>query len=53
MSGGRVFIGASVGVSIFPDHDTTPEGLLTKADKAMYEAKAKGKNNCTIYMESM
>lgn len=53
LSSGRVFIGASVGVSIFPDHDTDPEGLLTKADKAMYEAKAKGKNNCTIYTESM
>lgn len=53
LGSGRVFISASVGVSIFPDHDTDPERLLTKADKAMYQAKAKGKNNCTIYADSM
>lgn len=49
LGGGRVYIGASIGISIFPDHDADPEDLLKKADKAMYASKAQGKNRCTLY----
>ncbi|MBL7004320.1 MAG: GGDEF domain-containing protein [Gammaproteobacteria bacterium] len=32
-------IGASIGVSMFPEHDSHAEGILRKADKALYDAK--------------
>lgn len=38
-------IGASIGIAIYPDHGETAEVLLSRADDAMYEVKAAGKNN--------
>jgi diguanylate cyclase (GGDEF)-like protein len=35
---------ASIGVASFPDHSQTAMGLLDAADRAMYEAKAAGRN---------
>lgn len=32
-------IGVSIGVSLFPEHDSNAHGLLKKADKALYQAK--------------
>jgi len=32
-------IGASIGISLYPQHDDQFEGLLKKADQALYEAK--------------
>jgi diguanylate cyclase len=40
-----VQIGASIGISIFPDHGDDTEILLKKADNAMYQAKKEGKND--------
>jgi diguanylate cyclase (GGDEF)-like protein len=37
-------IGGSIGVAIFPDHSETMDALVSCADDAMYQAKAKGKN---------
>ena len=34
-------IKASIGISLFPKHGTTPEMLINRADSAMYEAKRK------------
>lgn len=41
----RINIGASIGISIFPDNATNPDEMLRMADKAMYEAKQHGKNH--------
>jgi diguanylate cyclase len=38
--GGTVVTSLSVGVAIYPDHATDPEGLLSAADAAMYRAKS-------------
>jgi diguanylate cyclase (GGDEF)-like protein len=38
-------IGASIGISSFPDNADDMETLLKKADEAMYEAKKGGKND--------
>ena len=40
---------ASIGVAIFPRHSDITDELLAKADAAMYDVKAKGRNNFTIY----
>ncbi len=37
-------ITASVGVATFPEDGDLPDQVLEKADRALYEAKAKGKN---------
>jgi diguanylate cyclase (GGDEF)-like protein/PAS domain S-box-containing protein len=40
----RIRATVSVGISLYPDHATDAQGLLTAADFAMYLAKKKGKN---------
>lgn len=42
-------ISLSVGIVLYPQHDTTPEGLLKKADEAMYDAKSAGKGCHRLY----
>lgn len=42
-------IGASIGVSLFPDHGHTAATLLSHADSAMYLSKRSGKNRWTLY----
>lgn len=44
INGEIVSISASIGAAIFPDHATEAETLLKRADDAMYEAKASGRN---------
>lgn len=48
--GGReVRVTTSIGIALFPEHDTDGCGLLKKADAAMYLAKGKNKNNFQIF----
>jgi len=49
----EMFIGTSIGISLYP-HDTTEmETLLSYADTAMYTAKDKGKNNFQFFTSTM
>ena len=41
----------SIGVAVYPDDGCTVEGLIERADAALYRAKAKGKNSITTYGE--
>lgn len=49
----EVFIGASIGITIFPDNADNIETLLANADAAMYHAKRLGKNNYQFFTEDM
>lgn len=46
-----VLIGASIGISIYPQHGNTPEMLMDHADTALYQAKANGRG-CFAYYRS-
>lgn len=53
INGHEVFIGASIGISIFPDNADNIETLLANADAAMYHAKRLGKNNYQFFTDDM
>ena len=40
----EVSVGGCIGIALFPDHGAGDEELLAAADKAMYRAKASGRN---------
>lgn len=42
LAGDTFVVGCSMGVSLYPQHATTSETLLARADSAMYAAKAAG-----------
>ncbi len=43
VAGREVFVGASIGIAIYPTDAEDIEGVITSADAAMYAAKARGK----------
>ena len=52
--GGHTYsVGCSIGVTLFPQENETPAGLLRQADTAMYEAKAGGRNQIVFFKASM
>lgn len=46
-------IGASIGISIYPDDGQDVETLIKSADTAMYSAKESGRNNYKFFEQSM
>ncbi len=49
IQGKTISISCSIGISYFPQHSTNPDDLITFADRAMYQAKQKGRNNYLVY----
>ncbi len=49
----EVFVGVSLGTTVYPDHGTDVDELLRKADVAMYAAKDQGKNLAKVFDNSM
>ncbi|CAN1600632.1 diguanylate cyclase [Pseudomonas sp. B21-028] len=49
IDGRQVDVGASLGISLCPDHASDTASLLRNADSAMYRAKGSGKNNYHLY----
>ncbi len=47
------YIGASIGIAIYPDDGDTKELLIKNADTAMYRAKNEGKNIFKYFTEEM
>jgi diguanylate cyclase (GGDEF)-like protein len=49
VEGHRLLLSASVGISLYPDHGTELSVLQEQADRAMYVAKSKGRNQCVTF----
>lgn len=48
-----VYIGASIGIGIYPHHGNTMERLMDNADTALYHAKAQGRGCFAYFSESL
>lgn len=53
IQGHELFMTTSIGISLYPEHGSHGLQLLKKADAAMYQAKALGRNMYKIYDSSM
>jgi diguanylate cyclase (GGDEF)-like protein len=53
ISGDKLRISPSLGISIYPDHGSDASTLIRIADKAMYHAKQAGRNTFRFYDEAM
>ncbi len=53
IDGQSIFISASIGVAVYPDHADNSSDLLVYADLAMYQAKKRGKNNVCFFNTTM
>ncbi|MBZ2167332.1 EAL domain-containing protein [Marinobacter sp. F4216] len=49
----EVFVGVSIGISIYPEMGTSLDQLIQNADIAMYHVKASGKDGYRFYNETM
>ncbi|MEN9805729.1 MAG: hypothetical protein RL756_237 [Pseudomonadota bacterium] len=53
IDGHELFVGASIGIAIYPESGATEEALVQSADIAMYHVKARGKNGYQFFSEAM
>jgi diguanylate cyclase (GGDEF)-like protein len=49
IEGAEVYTSASIGIAMYPEHGDTYDELLSHADEAMYQAKARGRNAFTVF----
>jgi len=53
VEGRPIFIGASIGITLFPNDADSVELLHRNADLAMYRAKSDGRNRCHFFDETL
>lgn len=49
LEGERVYIGASIGIAVYPDDADSVEALLQDADQALYRAKEEGRQRKSFF----
>jgi diguanylate cyclase (GGDEF)-like protein/PAS domain S-box-containing protein len=53
VEGHHLHVGASIGISLYPEDGTDVESLMRTADTAMYHAKEKGRGNFQFFMPAL
>ncbi len=51
VTGQKLEVTPSIGISVFPDHGTEPSALIRLADQAMYQAKQQGRRTIRFYRD--
>jgi diguanylate cyclase (GGDEF)-like protein/PAS domain S-box-containing protein len=51
--GHQAYLGASVGISLFPEHSDDAHQLIQQADTALYEAKESGRGGAQVYTPAL
>jgi diguanylate cyclase (GGDEF)-like protein len=49
----ELYIGASIGIALYPQDGKVTETLLQNADVALYRCKEQGRGNCQLYAPAM
>jgi len=49
----EIYMSASIGIALAPDHGNSSDKLISNADIAMYQAKQRGKNSFVIYQNKL
>jgi len=52
-SGHEVYVGASIGISLYPDDGATVTELIKNADVAMFQSKEQGRNTASFYTPTL
>ena len=52
LTAGDVTISASIGVTLYPQHGTSPDEMVRNADEAMYASKNAGRNQFQIFTKA-
>jgi|GEM_PF-2352179 len=50
---GKLHLEVSVGVALYPEHASSAESLLARADEAMFEAKNRGRNRWEVLNQNI
>ncbi|MEM1437073.1 MAG: EAL domain-containing protein [Pseudomonadota bacterium] len=53
IDGHELFVGASIGIAMYPEAGESEEALIQNADIAMYHIKGRGKNGYQFYSDEM
>jgi diguanylate cyclase (GGDEF)-like protein len=53
INGETIFVGCSIGISLYPQDGENPATLLRNADAAMYRTKDEGRNSYNFYTQEM
>lgn len=53
IDGHELFVGASIGIAMYPEGGDTGDSLVQNADIAMYHVKSRGKNGYQFFSEEM
>ncbi|WP_018872084.1 EAL domain-containing protein [Thioalkalivibrio sp. ALJ16] len=51
--GRTVYVNASIGISLYPEHGDNVTALIQHADAAMYQAKASGRQTWSVYTQAL